>query len=319
MKNIITKSLIALFVLSIAVISCKKEDPVLGYDDGAPDGEQITNSLVTINHNGLENLGADLNYEAWLQINNNWVSIGKFNVNSSGDVVKMVADTNDSNEFPFDKDLIGKANKAMITIEESNDTDPDPSDLSVLAGDFAGNNAELTINDSDAISSNFGNITGKFKLLTPTTFTTTDESSGIWFVDTINASTYKNGLSLPSLPGDWTYEGWININGNVVSTGRFTNTSASDNDNPYIGSDAPVLGFPGEDFITSAPAGLTFPTDLANQTAFITIEMDNDNSTAPFFVRILTENISPSAVGGSSAIFEMENIAQTYIKASFAK
>ena len=54
--------------------------------------------------------------------------------------------------------------------------------------------------------------------------------------------------------------------------------------------------FPGEDFLVSAPMGLTFPTDIAGGTGVISIEPDPDNSPNPFTLKPLVGNIPATAI-----------------------
>jgi hypothetical protein len=54
--------------------------------------------------------------------------------------------------------------------------------------------------------------------------------------------------------------------------------------------------FPGEDFLVNAPAGLTFPTNLAGGMAVISIEPVPDNSTAPFLLKPLVAPIPANAI-----------------------
>lgn len=53
--------------------------------------------------------------------------------------------------------------------------------------------------------------------------------------------------------------------------------------------------FPGEDYLENAPAGLTFPTDLAGGTAVISIEPFPDDSPAPFTFKPLVGSIPQGA------------------------
>jgi hypothetical protein len=60
--------------------------------------------------------------------------------------------------------------------------------------------------------------------------------------------------------------------------------------------------FPGEDFLTGAPPGLTFPTDLSGATVFVTIEPWREwdvERANPFFVRLLETQIPVDAVQGT--------------------
>ena len=64
---------------------------------------------------------------------------------------------------------------------------------------------------------------------------------------------------------------------------------------PFSGAE-PGPPFPGEDFLSNAPAGMVFPTDLAGGTAVISIEPDPDDSTVPFTLKPLVGAIAADAV-----------------------
>ena len=85
-----------------------------------------------------------------------------------------------------------------------------------------------------------------------------------------------NSHTLPTLPAGWKYEGWVVIGNTALSTGTFTNPAAADAATPFAGTNPqPTPPFPGEDFLANPPigSGLTFPTDLRNQTVVISIEL----------------------------------------------
>ena len=67
-----------------------------------------------------------------------------------------------------------------------------------------------------------------------------------------------------------------------VTTGTFTMLDMSDDSAPFSGSDKSAPPFPGEDFVTNAPAGKSFPTNLQGATVVISIEPYPDNSPEPF-------------------------------------
>ena len=95
------------------------------------------------------------------------------------------------------------------------------------------------------------------------------------------------GLDIPELPAGWVYEGWVVIDGQPVSTGRFLDPTGPDDFGGFSGP----LGnppFPGEDFIVNAPDGLEFPLDLRGAgTVVLTVEPADDDSPAPFPIRPL--------------------------------
>ena len=92
----------------------------------------------------------------------------------------------------------------------------------------------------------------------------------------------------------WKYEGWVVVDGTPVTSGKFTDVAMADESAPYSGS---MSGppFPGEDYLMNAPMGLTFPTDLAGQTAVISVEPEPDDTEAPFTLKPLTGMIPMDA------------------------
>ncbi|NNE30135.1 MAG: hypothetical protein HKN16_10895, partial [Saprospiraceae bacterium] len=164
----------------------------------------------------------------------------------------------------------------------------------ILAGNITGSTANLSISHPDALGNDFSSATGTYILATPTDGADNNENSGIWFLDPSSGSP-QAGLDLPTLPEGWAYEGWAVIDGTPVSTGTFLTPSGADDAAPFSGT---MSGppFPGEDFVSNAPGGLAFPTDLAGGVAVISIEPVPDNSPNPFLLKPLLGNISGDAV-----------------------
>ncbi len=273
-----TKMILLLLASTLFMISCKKEEK----ENPEP------KKSITLNLNGLEDLGNDYVYEGWLIVNGSPVSTGTFTVNGSGTLSQTVFELNASD--------VDNASKFVLTIEPKNDSDPMPSATKMMAGDFSGDMASVTT----GIVGDFSNATGKYILATPTNGPDTDENSGIWFLD-ISSGSPMTGLNLPQLPDGWKYEGWVVINGTPVTTGTFTNVAATDDADPFSGTmPLPDVNgadgfFPGEDFLMNAPDGLTFPTNIAGGTAVISIEPSPDNSPAPFTLKPLVHNIPDGA------------------------
>lgn len=282
--NLILLVLAGLFILS----SCDKEDE--------PPTDPTTKS-ITLDFTGLENLGPDYVYEGWLIVNGAPVSTGIFMVDDAGNLSQS--------KFELNASDVDNASTFVLSIEPENDSDPAPAATKMMAGDFSGANASLTT----GLVGDFSSSDGKYILATPTDGPETNENSGIWFLDLATGSPTV-GLNLPQLSDGWKYEGWVVIDGQPVTTGTFTNTMATDDDNPFSGSMSlpDVNGmdgfFPGEDFLMNAPSGLTFPTDIAGGTAVISVEPYPDNSPNPFTLKPLVHNIPASAV--DHTVYNME-------------
>jgi len=261
-----TNNILKLMVLGFAMImvSC-------GDDDSS------TNDQLTLNLSGLENLGDGFAYEGWIMVDGSPQTTGVFTVNSDG--------TASQTTFEVNEEDLEKATAFVLTIEPSPDSDPAPSANKILAGDFSGTNASLSISHGAALGTDFTDATGKYILATPTDGMDNNEASGVWFLDNDSGSAVA-GLDLPTLPSGWVYEGWAVIDGTPVTTGTFTSASGSDDAAPFSGSMGGPA-YPGEDFVQNAPAGLTFPTNLQGATIVVSVEPVPDNSPAPFVLKPL--------------------------------
>ncbi len=271
MKNLL--SITVLFAL-LFFASCKDDD-----DDSDP-----TKNL-NLNISGLEDLGSDAIYEGWLIINGAPKSSGTFSVDGNG----MMSKTS----FPMNATDLENATTFILTIEPVPDNDAGPSDVHLLAGDFSNSSASISVGHGAALGDDFNSSAGKYILATPTDGPDNNENSGIWFLDPTGGP--GPGLILPTLPAGWKYEGWAVINGQPVTSGKFTALDMADEDDPFSGP-MPGPSFPGEDYLENEPSGLMFPTDLSNGTAVISIEPDPDNSAAPFTLKPLVGAIPDMAL-----------------------
>lgn len=266
---------------------------------GDDEALQITQTTsLDLSLSGLEDLGSDFAYEGWVIVDGAPVSTGVFNVDANGTPSQL--------SFDLSQEDFDAATTFVLTIEPSPDPDPAPSEVHILAGDFDGNLADLKVDHGAALGSDFISSTGKYILATPTDGgSDTNENSGVWWLDLTDGP--SAGLNLPSLPAGWAYEGWAVIDGTPLSTGTFTSASGSDDFKGFSGSaDGPP--FPGEDFLTNAPDGLTFPVDLSNRTVVISIEPVPDNSPAPFTLKPLVANVPADAI--DHTVYGMNNNAE---------
>ncbi|GAB4286235.1 MAG: hypothetical protein Kow0098_01180 [Ignavibacteriaceae bacterium] len=241
---------------------------------------------LELNISGLADLGTTAKYEGWLIVNDMPVSTGKFTVDASGQMSET--------SFEVSSSDLDNATTFILTVEPEPDPSTDPSDVHLIAGDFSGNSASLSIGHSAALGDDFSSATGKYILATPTTSDTMDENSGIWFLD-LSSGMPAVGLSLPTLPAGWKYEGWTVISGIPVTSGKFTAVDVVDESDPYSNSENPGPPFPGEDYVQNPPLGLTFPTMLDGGIAVISIEPDPDNSPDPFLLKPLTGTVPDPA------------------------
>jgi len=107
-----------------------------------------------------------------------------------------------------------------ITIEPAHDTLTAPTSY-FLGGSVSNGAATLSIEHDAGMSASFSALTGKFILATPTNGTGNDELSGIWFMDNSGGFSAK-GLNIPEIQSGWRYEGWVNVGGTNISTGKFS-------------------------------------------------------------------------------------------------
>ncbi len=248
-------------------------------------GDTPEESKLVLNFDGLEDLGDNFLYEGWIIVDGAPVSTGTFSVNAEGDLSQK--------RFDVDEDQLNKATNFVLSIEPNPDPSPDPAPTKIFIGEFSGNQAEMTTN---TVASSFSDIDGKYIVAAPTG--TGDESekySGIWFLDNSSGMAVA-GLQLPTLSDGWKYEGWVVIDGVPVSTGTFTDVNAADESGMFSGAN-PGPNYPGEDFLVNAPDGLTFPTDIREGVAVISIEPYPDNSPAPFTLKPLAGPIPADAMG----------------------
>lgn len=274
----------------LAMSSCKKDEET--------EASTSTTSNLTMNFTGLEDLGEDYTYEGWIIVDGSAVSAGVFTVDANGNMSQT--------SFSLPSGQVSSATAYVLTIEPSPDSDPTPSDVHILGGDFSGSSASLTVGHSAAINTDFTASTGGYILATPTDGgATTDENSGVWWLDP--SAGPGAALDLPELPAGWMYEGWAVIDGVPVTTGKFTSVSEADKSAIYSETTAAGPAFPGEDFLLNAPANVSFPTDLAGKTVVISVEPNPDNSDAPFTLKPLVGNVPASAI--DHTLYTMENNA----------
>ncbi|GEM_PF-789849 len=255
--------------------SMEKDDSMAGdesmKDDDKMDGEKMDSEAMmgmelSLSLNGLPDLGPGWAYEGWLIIDGMPVSTGVFTVDGDG-MASMAA-------FPVSEHA-AKATAFVLTIEPAPDPDPAPSATHILAGDLADGSASLSVAHPAALGSDFSSAGGTYILGIPTSDSPQDSyRSGIWF----------NGLTLPTLPPGWVYEGWVVGPDGPVSTGRFTDLQAQDSDGAGpTGGPKPSPALVGQDFLNP-------PVDLTSgYAAVISIEPEPDNSPAPFALKPLVD------------------------------
>ncbi|MEM7534435.1 MAG: DM13 domain-containing protein [Chloroflexota bacterium] len=230
---------------------------------------------------GLEALGEGYVYEGWLIVDGAPVSTGVFNVDAASlDATSMI----DSDMATISSVQRRDATAFVLTIEPSPDADPAPSDVHLLGGDLTDGVAELSIAHPAAIGTDFTDAAGSYILGIGYPEGATDENTyanGIWYIDS---------LDLPELPAGWVYEGWVVGEDGPISTGRFSNPLAMDDDGSGPDAGGPGTGpnYPGQDFLDPA-------TNILGYAAVISVEPEPDDSPAPFVLKPLVDDVIEDA------------------------
>lgn len=253
--------------------------------------DELGTGKLQVNPQNFGTLENGFHYENWAIIDGQPIPAGKFNVSADGRLTTVDGSIIANNEFNVNGDL-SRATAIIITIEPAGDTDTIPAATHYAAASLIDGSGTLTINASTALGTDFSSAAGKYILATPTNGPDTNENSGVWFLDP--ATGPGVGLTLPTLPAGWQYEGWAVINGVPVTSGRFTSVSDFDLFDDFSGPE-PGPPFPGEDFLVNAPSGVIFPTDLSGTTIVISVEPQPDDSPAPFHLKPLMGNVPTPA------------------------
>lgn len=276
----------AVLVFSLIAAGCDS-------DGGGGTAEQIFVQMQ-LDVNDLPPLQSGQNYRAWAVLPTRFLGSDLFNFTEEGQYINSTGQFI-SNTFVF-TDNIANATKIYISIEDKDASPGSPSSSVVMAGDVVNFEADLSVTHPDALGPEIQSASGVFSLLTPSDTDDTNETEGIWFVESISAGNWTQGLTLPDLPEGWMYEGWVEVADTALSTGPFIDPSAADLETPHMTSQSSeFINFPGEDFLMSPPVGITFPPDFSNARVFITIEPNPDGAAEPFDIRVLSGTVNGTA------------------------
>lgn len=245
---------------------------------GSSNNDDNTVSM-RLSSTNLEALGDDFDYEGWIIVDGSAVSTGKFDIVDGATVPAS---------FDLDLTQANAASTFVLTIEPEENDPAGPADTHILAGPITDGVANIVTDHPGAFSSDFTESAGSFIVATPTNGNATP-TQGIWYLNPPVAPAGPTaGLSLPTLPAGWKYEGWIVGEDGPISTGTFTDVAAADSDGagPAAGPDGSPP-FPGQDFIDPA-------LDIVGLTSVISVEPSPDNSVAPFSMKPLATEIAAS-------------------------
>lgn len=241
---------------------------------------------------GLVPLQDGFRYQAWAIVDGGPVGSVVFNVNEDGQFLNNLGQIV-SRTLSMSGN-VAKATSVFLTVNGKGASAVTPSNRILMAGDVEDGSVSLSISHSLALGSELsGPFSGGFQLASISDTDPTNELDGLWF-GTGSGSLLTPTLSLPELPEEWTYEGWVELaDGTLLSTGTFRRGNRVDDSNPHGFPDVPHV--PGEDFLFDPPSGVTFPPDLSGARVFITVEMAlDDNVDTPFAIRLL-EGVVPSS------------------------
>ncbi|WP_442845482.1 anti-sigma factor [Leeuwenhoekiella sp. H156] len=233
----------------------------------------------------LEQLPPGAEYQVWLVSGGENISLGRFRNLSNGQ------------QFSALTGQVDNASGIKISIEPGNDPSPEISNTVILSGNFNGNSADLSIEGS---LGSFSNASGVFTLWTPTDNNVNNNQNGVWFLRP-NGGNPQAGLSLPTLPSGWVYEGWVEVDNasnqtKLLSTGRFARSSGEDMFGGYSSTLNDPPQFPGEDFVELtflSQIGFNSAPNLTFTKIFISVEPEPDfDRTAPFVMQPLVTNPS---------------------------
>jgi predicted small lipoprotein YifL len=251
-------------LLVFTIAGCENDPEIVTVPD---DGTQIT-----VNLQNLPAIGDTVKYIVWLEGIGYSEKIG---------VLDNITSQSASKTFTPLLGNLRRANTVFVTIQSANDTVP--GNVRILAGSIQANSGSLDVTNASSIGAALDSTLGNYTLFTPTDTINTQQKSGIWFVNYNGGNLQQGLINLPELAAAWRYEGRVEINGAVLSTGRFIQADEADLQSPYSGTHAQI-DFPGEDFLNNPPAGVIFPLDLAGARVSIVAVPNNNVSSQGFTI-----------------------------------
>lgn len=196
--------------------------------------------------------------------------------------------------FSFSQSELQGFRNFLVSIEDDDVSQPTGSTL--LVADYQ-SRAETEL--SVPFAPSYANLqTGGYLLAAPSARNQIQQQgSGVWFVQRSDNSTrtvplnrdLEPGLIMSLPPRGWTYNGWVlsDLRNPVwLQTGPFKAVNQPDAQQRYLGNESEAYSFPGEDFLSRAPEGLTFPLELAStgeRELVVSLEPEGLRLRQPFF------------------------------------
>lgn len=238
-------------------------------------------------------------YETWVFVDGTAQSAGKFNVDDKGVLVDFEGNAIPDKKFQISYEAKNAATSFMVTAQPKDGSVTTRTNTAILEGSFeVGKVSPISFAGFDPEE-----VLGQYMLATYSDDNDNkNEASGVWFFQN-RPDKRKYLLELPQLTTGWQYEGWVNVNGKLVSLGKFTNVRTADLMTRFNDSKDDVPLSPGEDFLVAdkEQVDLNMPLRLnaGGVKLFITIEPVYNNvdmnGEAPFTFKILEATIPRGA------------------------
>ncbi len=237
---------------------------------------------ATLELSGFVEAGEGYHYEAWLEGEDETVSIHRFD--GSEAVIQL----------EIEEEIVKLANSSVahffVTLQPSSVSEP--SVHTVVREGFRWN-VEGYEYQSKAIPFDAWYEAGccppSYQVSTPTTSTQDDEALGIWWFG-FDIQPYR------ALGPHWVFEGWVITAEGRFSTGRFRDQQPDDDGAGPGAGPEPGYDAPGQDFIDP-------PLSLHGARVEVTVEPEPDNSPEPFaFMRWGTDFPADANTGPNTAL-----------------
>ena len=291
---------------------------------------------VVFTFTNLPPLGVAVVYEAWVELHDDWVSVGKFIVRTDSSVVSADGFKRYGNvsHAAFEKVKDGRdAAAILVTIEPGADPSPLPSNHRLMYGVVGGqaSRREATLSQGGVALPEMRFASGGFTLITPTDDVndpknnTANNESGLWFYKPADPRCGSEALpacttlNVPELPTGWKYEGWIEDTAvtpaKYYAMGKFRAPFGRDEDAASTltrgkGSLGPP--FPGQDFVNATLDVPVLKLNSGRYRAFISVELDPDNNPDPFFLKPLSASL-PAGITTAPFSHDMDSgVAKTF-------